>query len=414
MYQRFLSAEVAAALGDTPVVLLIGARQTGKSTLVGELFQAPQRESAQQLTFDDLTTLNAARSDPQGFIAGLTGPVVIDEIQRVPDVLLPIKAAVDRDRRAGRFLLTGSANVLLLPRLADTLAGRMQVITLRPLSQGELSGKAETFLSRLFVVGDAHWNHLPTDRAGLLRRVASGGYPEVQSRPAGKRREAWFASYLATILSRDMRDLSGIDALTELPRVLKALATRTANLLNYADIARDLGVPVTTVRRHVGLLSATFLIHELPAWSINMPKRLVKAPKALITDTGLAAHLLGVTVGDPASGQGHQATGALVETFVANEILKQIGWHDQVLSLHHFRTHVGEEVDLVLEMADGTIAGVEVKLSATITAADVKGLKTLRDAAGPRFRRGVVLYGGETVVPIDGQIAAVPMSNLWS
>jgi len=218
---------------------------------------------------------------------------------------LPIKAAVDRDRRAGRFLLTGSANVLLLPRLADTLAGRMQVITLRPLSQGELSGKAETFLSRLFVVGDAHWNHLPTDRAGLLRRVASGGYPEVQSRPAGKRREAWFASYLATILSRDMRDLSSIDALTELPRVLKALATRTANLLNYADIARDLGVPVTTVRRHVGLLSATFLIHELPAWSITMPKRLVKAPKALITDTGLAAHLLGVTVGDPASGQGH-------------------------------------------------------------------------------------------------------------
>jgi len=412
MYQRFLMPEVAAALGDTPVVLLTGARQTGKNTLVQHL--SARRPPAQVLTFDDLTTLNAAKRDPQGFIAGLSGPVVIDEIQRVPEVLLPIKAAVDQHRQPSRFLLTGSANVLLLPRLADTLAGRMEVITLRPLSQGELAGTTETFLAKLFASGTPTWKSLPADRAELLRRVASGGYPAVQTRPTGKRRAAWFGSYLTTILSRDMRDLTGIDALTELPRVLKALAARTANLLNYAAVARDLGMPVTTLRRHVGLLTATYLIHELPARSVNIPKRLVKTPKVLVTDTGLAAHLLGVPVGDPAAGQGHQGTGAPVETFVGNELLKQIGWHDQVLILHHFRTHIGEEVDFVLEAPDGTIAGVEMKLSATITGSDVRGLNALRDAAGKRFRRGVVLYTGNVVVPMDGQITAVPMGSLWA
>jgi predicted AAA+ superfamily ATPase len=236
----------------------------------------------------------------------------------------------------------------------------------------------------------------------------------VQTRPVGKRRDAWYASYLTTILSRDLRDLSGIDALAELPRVLKALAARTANLLNSTDVARDLGMPVSTLRRHAGLLRATFLVHELPAWSVNIPKRLVKAPKMLITDTGFAAHLLGVTVGDPARGQGGQLTGALVESFVGNELLKQIGWHDQALALHHFRTHNGEEVDYVLEASDGTITGVEVKLSATVTGSDLRGLKALRDAAGERFRRGIVLYSGDTVVPMDAQITAVPMPNLWA
>ena len=412
MYKRFIVPEVLAALNDTPVVLLIGARQTGKSTLIQHL--STTHRPAHALSFDDLTTLNAAKNDPQGFINGLSGNVVIDEIQRVPEVLLPIKVAVDRHRQPGRFLLTGSANVLLLPRVADTLAGRMEVLTLRPLSHGELDGAPEHFLTKLFAVSNPRWKSLPTDRVDLLRRVAAGGYPEVQTRQVGKRRDAWFAAYLTTILSRDMRDLTGIDALTELPRVLKALASRSANLLNYADVARDLGVPVTTLRRHVGLLAATFLVHELPAWSINIPKRLVKAPKVLITDTGLAANLLGVVVGDPAAGHGNQHTGALVETFVGNEILKQMGWHDRVLSLHHFRTHVGEEVDFVLEAPDGTIAGVEVKLSSTIQANDLRGLKTLREAAGKRFRRGIVLYAGDTVVPLDETLAAVPISNLWA
>jgi hypothetical protein len=300
------------------------------------------------------------------------------------------------------------------PRLADTLAGRMEVITLRPLSQGELAGSSEHFLDHLFATRDPGWRSLPTDRADLLKRVASGGYPEVLTRPAGKRRDAWFSSYLTTVLGRDMRDLTGIDALTELPRVLRALASRTANLLSYADVARDLAVPLTTLRRHVGLLMAAFLVQELPAWSINIPKRLVKAPKALITDTGLAAHLLGITVDDPAHGRGGKETGALVESFVGNELLKQIGWHDPALTLHHFRTHIGEEVDFVLEAPDGSIAGVEVKLSATLSGNDMRGLRTLREAAGKRFRRGVVLYAGNAVVPMDEQIAAVPMRNLWS
>jgi len=412
MHKRFLTPGIVAALKDTPVVLVIGARQTGKSTLVKLL--SSTRPPMHELTFDDLTTLHAAQRDPQGFISGLSGTVVIDEIQRVPEVLLPIKAAVDRDRQAGRFLLTGSANVLLLPRLADTLAGRMEVVQLRPLSQGELAGAEEHFLTRLLATGNPGWKSAPTERADLLRRIADGGYPEIQTRPAGKRRAAWFTSYLTTILSRDMRDLTGIDALTDLPRVLTSLAARTANLLNYADVARDLGVPVTTLRRHVALLTATFLVHELPAWSINIPKRLVKAPKVLITDTGLAANLLGTTIDDPVLSQSHQRIGALVETFVGNELLKQMSWHDRGLSLFHFRTHVGEEVDFVLEASDGTITGIEVKLSATIQRSDVRGLVTLREAAGKRFRRGVVLYTGNTVVPISEDITAVPMRNLWA
>lgn len=416
MYQRFLAPEISAALNDTPVVFLTGARQTGKSTLVQSLLKSrPSSDLPPHiLTFDDLTTLGAARRDPQGFIDGLTGTVVIDEIQRVPEILLPIKAAVDRDRRPGRYLLTGSANVLLLPRVADTLAGRMEVVTLRPLSQGELEGTPEGFLDRLWADGEPIWTAPPTDRADLLRRVFLGGYPEALTRQVAKRRSAWYASYLTTILSRDMRDLTGIDAITELPRVLKAMASRTGNLLSYAEVARDLSIPVSTLRRHVGLLMATYLVHELPAWSINIPKRLVKAPKALMTDTGLAAHLLGVDLPDTAAIGEDRTTGALVESFVGNELLKQIGWHDRVLTLHHFRTHVGAEVDFVLEAPDGMIVGIEVKLSSTLGSGDVRGLKALQEAAGKRFRRGIILYGGTTVVPLGSQLTAVPMANLWA
>ena len=408
MLRRFIEAEVIAALADTPVVLVIGARQTGKSTLLQLLTKQDRVDDL--LTFDDLTVLGAAQNDPEGFVRGLPSRVAIDEVQRVPEVILPIKAAVDRDRRPGRFLLTGSTNVLALPKLADSLAGRMQVITMHPLSQGELVGKEEGFLRRLFDDTAPKWRTPAIAKGDLLARVATGGYPEVVARPSRKRQEAWFSAYLTTILSREVRALSNMDALSELPRVLKALAARTANLLNVAELGRELGMPSTTLRRYLALLTATFLTSELPAWSVNISKRLVKAPKILLSDTGLCTHLLGIDGLAP----DHRSTGALVETFVANEVIKQIQWHEQRLVPYHFRAQSGEEVDLVLEAPDGAVAGIEVKFVASVGPRDLRGLKLLREAAGKRFRRGVVLYAGERVVPLGDGLTAVPIAALWA
>ena len=406
MWQRNLSASVSGALADTPVVLVIGARQTGKSTLVGMLQAAGAVDRS--ITCDDLGVLAAAAADPQGFVAGLGGRVAIDEIQRAPDLLLPIKLAVDRDRRPGRFLLTGSANILTLPRVADTLAGRMEVITLRPLSQGELLGRRETFLERAFGTADPGWASVAVDRAAVLQRVLTGGFPEVQVR-SPERRAAWYASYLTTLLTRDVRDFAGIDAVADLSRLLTALAARTANLVNVADIGRELGVPATTLRRYLAVLEAAFLVQLLPAWSANITKRLVRSPKVLLADSGLTAHLLGMTALEP----GAQHAGALLEAFVVTELQKQSGWSALRPSLAHFRTHAGEEVDVVIETGAG-IVGVEVKMSGSVSDHDLRGLRLLESTAGARFRRGIVLYLGDTVVPFGARLHAVPMPELWA
>jgi predicted AAA+ superfamily ATPase len=406
MWRRNLISTVRAALQDTPAVLLIGARQTGKSTLV-DLVRA-EGLIDRAITCDDLGILSAAAADPQGFIAGLQGRVAIDEIQRAPDLLLPIKAAIDRDRQPGRFLLTGSANVLTLPRVADTLAGRMEVLTLRPLSCGELLDRRETFLERAFAAGDPGWASTPLDRAAVLERVLAGGFPELQAR-SRERRAAWYASYLTTLLTRDVRDFSGIEAVADLPRLLTALAARTANLVNVADLGRELGLPATTLRRYLAVLEAAFLVQFLPAWSVNIGKRLVRAPKVMPADTGLAAHLLGLSELIP----GAPHAGALVEAFVAGELQKQCGWSPLRPALAHFRTHAGEEVDVVLETATGVV-GVEVKMAGAVSSQDLRGLRLLEQAAGPRFRRGVVFYLGDTVVPFGPNLHAVPMSELWA
>lgn len=406
MWLRNLSASVQTALSDTPVVLVIGARQSGKSTLVGMLQTAGLIDRS--ITCDDLGVLAAAAADPQGFVAGLTGRVAIDEIQRAPELLLPIKLAVDRDRRPGRFLLTGSANILTLPRVADTLAGRMEVITLRPLSQGELLGRRESFLERAFGSADPDWASTPVDRAAVLERVLAGGFPEVQGRPP-ERRAAWYASYLTTLLTRDVRDFAGIDAVADLSRLLTALAARTANLVNIADLGRELGLPATTLRRHLAVLEAAFLVQLLPAWSVNISKRLVRSPKVLLADSGLAAHLLGISALQP--GAAH--AGALFEAFVVTEIQKQCGWSALRPALAHFRTHAGEEVDLVIE-SGADLVGVEVKMSASLSDHDLRGLRLLESAAGPRFRRGIVFYLGDTVIPFGARLHAVPLPELWA
>ncbi len=409
MFARHLTSEIGIAFRDTPVVFLNGARQTGKSTLAREMLVEGTR--SHYLTLDDAPVLAAAREDPDGFIAGLDGPVVLDEVQRAPDLFLAIKAAVDRERTPGTFLLTGSADVLLLPKVADSLAGRMEIFTLWPLSQGEMGGVKESFVDSLFLKMRLGTGRYEEDRRKLIARVLRGGYPVVQHRESESRRHAWFDSYITSILQRDIRDLSGIEDLTMLPRLLALLATRACGLLNSADLARGIGIPQSTLRRYFTLLETTFLVRLLRPWSVNIGKRLVKAPKLYLNDTGLMTYLLGL---DQARlGTDHAMIGSLLENFIIMELRKQISWSKTRPQMFHFRTHTGEEVDIILENAAGEIVGVEVKATASVGASDFKGLRTLSEAAGTRFRRGIVLYTGAETVPFGKNLHAVPIPSLW-
>jgi predicted AAA+ superfamily ATPase len=405
--RRALFQPLVTALHDTPVVLLHGARQTGKTTLVREIAHTAHR--ADYISFDDATTLAGARQDPGGFLAGLPGPVVLDEVQRVPELFLAIKADVDRERRPGRFLLTGSANVLLVPKLSESLAGRVEILTLWPFSEVEIARVGANFVDAVFT------NSLPRPAAaesnlsGLLLR---GGYPPAVERTDAERREAWFGSYLLTILERDVRDMAHIEGLTLLPRALALIAARSAGLLNFADLSRSLAIPQSTLKRYFALLEAIFLVQLVPAWSTNLGKRLIKAPKLFLNDTGLAASLLGLNE----ARLNHEAAlrGALLENFVAMELRKQSGWSCTRAQLFHFRTAAGQEVDLVLEEPGGAVAGIEVKASATVTGRDFAGLRALADLAGDRFRAGIVLYTGAAAVPFGPHLHALPIGALWS
>lgn len=404
---RHAAARLHTALADRPVVLLHGARQTGKTTLVRAV---AEQSGSRYVTLDDLTTLAAARSDAAGFLAGFAQPLVVDEVQRAPELLLAIKAAVDRKRVPGRFLLTGSANVLQVPRVAESLAGRMEIVPLWPFSQGEIDGSEEGFIDAAF--GDALPVLLPSSSSvRLIDRVLRGGYPEAAPIKSADRRRAWFDAYVTTILQRDVRDLARIEGLTDLPRLLALLSSRPMAQLNYADLSRGTGLPQSTLKRYFALLEAVFLVRLLPPWHANIGKRLVKTPKVVLTDTGLAAHLLGID--DARVARDRALLGGLLENFVAMELVKQTAWSADPPALYHFRTHEGDEVDLVLERRGGTLVGIEVKSAGTVSASDFKGLRALAGIAGRSFRRGIVLYTGSEVVPFGAGLFALPVEALW-
>ena len=345
-----------------------------------------------------------------GSFRNLSGPVVLDEIQKAPDLFPAIRLAVDKDRAPGRFLLTGSANVMTLPRLSESLAGRLEIVPLFPFSAGELAGQREGFLVRLFDGALGQAKPLST-KDDLPLRLVRGGYPEAVERKADIRRAAWFASYISTILQRDVRDLARVEGLHALPNLLKLLAARASGLLNLADVGRDAGLPHTTLARYLALLETVFLVHRLPAWSVNLGKRLVKAPKLHLVDSGLACHLVGADA--RRLGDDRSLLGRLLETFVVGELRKQLSWTDPHMALYHFRTAAGSEVDVVLEKTDGSMAGVEVKAAATVAASDFAPLQELRDQLGKRFRAGVVLYQGERVVPFGDKLWLAPLPLLW-
>jgi predicted AAA+ superfamily ATPase len=412
VYPRFIVPSLEAALADTPVVVVTGPRQGGKTTLVSEL--VPDASARRYVTLDDLVVLAAAREDPVAFISRLEGPVAIDEVQRAPDLFLPIKAAVDRDRVPGRFLLTGSADVLALPRLADSLAGRIEVLSLWPLAAAEIEGAAAPNFVDALLDGRA-WETAPREpasRGDLLERVAAGGYPAALERSDPARRDAWFRAYLTTVLERDVRDLAGVENLTLLPKLFMLLAARSGGLLNYADLGSGLGVSRPTATKYVTILERLFLVRVVPAWARAVSVRLAKSPKVFAVDSGLAAHALGA---DPArlEREGTLA-GSLLETFVVGELAKLASWSASRPSISYFRTSDGREVDAVLEWRGGELAGVEVKAGQTVTSSDFRGLRSLAELAGERFVAGVVLYGGRETVAFGERLVAVPVARLWA
>lgn len=410
MFPRHIHLLLDEALADTPVVLLNGARQTGKSTLAQTL---ARERGWRYLTLDDRVVLAAAKNDPTGFVAGLSGPVVMDEIQRAPELFLDIKAVVDRDRTPGRFLLTGSANVLLLPALADSLTGRMEILHLWPLSGGEITDDARFNRADWLFDGSLDERTLaPCSRDALVERILPGGFPEAVARTAPKRRGAWFESYLRTVLERDVRELANLEQLAEVPHLLQLLATRSASLLNQAELSRASRLTQTTLKRYLTLLETLFLTLRIPAWARNPGKRLVKSPKVFLPDTGLLAWLLDYSAEKLTALPG--LPGHLVETYVACELSKHLAFSEKNLTLWHYRTQTDIEVDFVLENRVGRLTGIEVKAGASVDGADFKGLRHLQETEPEAFGRGIVLYSGREIVPFSDRLFAVPLSVWWS
>ena len=411
MHPRHIAPLLAESLSDTPVVVINGARQSGKNTLAQGV-SADKATSRRYLTLDDAVVLNAAKSDPAGFIQGLQGPVTLDEVQRVPELFLPIKAAVDRDRQPGRFLLTGSADVMLLPGIADSLAGRMAVLTLWPLSSAEVGGSATLNRADALFSGDLFGLNLPPcDKDALMAQWLGGGFPDALARSNAPRRAAWFDAYVQAILQRDLRDLANIEQLTEIPNLLHLLATRSATLLNFAELSRTAGMAQTSLKRYFALLEMLFLVVRLPSWQRNPSKRWVKAPKVFLPDSGLLCHLMATTA--ERINAHPNLLGAVVETWVLSELLKHVAFTQEGLTLWHYRTQTHIEVDFILENRAGHICGIEVKASTTVDSKDFKGLRHLQDTEPAIFQRGIVLYAGRELVPFGDKLWAVPLS-VWT
>lgn len=407
LYPRFLRPRIVEALADSPVVLIHGPRQCGKTTLsrlVGDEL------GLAYFTFDDDVQRAAAQADPVGYVADLPERAVLDEVQRVQELFTSLKAAVDARRKPGRFILTGSANVLLVPKLADSLSGRMAILRLHPLCQAEVGHNAPDFLGRLFA---ANFRAGPSgQRLGkaLAERVVGGGFPAALTRSVQQRRTAWYRDYADTLIQRDIRDLARISALDALPRLLALAAGQTACLVNVSELSAPFQISRQTIREYLTLLSRIFLVDELPPWHSNRMKRLVKTPKLHMGDTGLACALLGLN-GDTLWAD-RSLFGRLLESFVYQELRRHASWREAAVAFSHFRDKDQVEVDVVLE-SEGRTAGVEVKAASTVTGDDFKGLRKLKEAVQKNFSAGVVLYDGEAVARFGDRLYAVPITQLW-
>jgi predicted AAA+ superfamily ATPase len=403
---RKVAGLISDALADTRVVLVNGARQTGKSTLVSSVCRD---RAGEWRNLDRALERAAAHADPVEFIQS-DGLMVIDEIQRQPDLLLAIKASVDEDPRPGRFLLTGSARVLGLRGLPDALPGRMDTIELWPLSQGEIDGTGERFIDAVFDRSTPFSHTSTLARSDYIERLCRGGYPEAVARE-GARRDRFYDNYVSDLINRDVVQLSEIERGREMRTLTRLLAARSGQLLMPHKLAGELGITGPTVARYVGLLEEVFLVKRLPAWSRNLSSRAVSAPKVAMVDSGIAANLLGQNPRRLARPE--SPLGGLLEGFVAMELARQLEWSSTRAELFHYRTRDGVEVDLVLEERSGEVVAMDVKASSTVRAEDFRGIRHLKERLGPDFVAGCVLHTGQETRSFGDGLWAIPISAIW-
>lgn len=410
LFPRRAEAMTLEALSDTRVVVVNGARQVGKSTLASLI--AARADNARQLYLDDPAILAAAEEDPVAFIQH-DGLLMIDEIQRTPQLLLPIKHEVDRHPRAGRFLLTGSARLLGLRDLPDALPGRTETIELWPLSQGEIDSAPDGFVDHVFTHGAdiIDMSPSPLRKPDYVDRALRGGYPEAVRRDPGRRRNRFFDSYITDLVTRDVRQISDIERPAEMRRLLSVIGARMGGLAVAQSIAGDVGLPRVTLSRYLDLLELIFVIKRIPAWSSNLTSRAISTPKLIVTDSGLGGRLIGMS---PERARDVTApVGPLLENFAIGEVARQLTWANESVQLFHYRDRDQIEVDMVLEHASGEVIGLEVKAAETVRGDDFRGLRHLADRLGARFRAGFVLYTGEQSLSFGERLRALPMSSLW-
>ncbi len=405
IYPRCLMESLKVALADTPAVLIHGARQSGKTTLAKML-----GDEYAYYTFDDETTLTAARLDPIGFVNRLPRKCILDEVQIVPEIFRTLKTAIDENREPGRFILTGSANLMLLPKVSDSLAGRVEILRLHPLSQVEIESSGMTAISQMFSSAFSP-RDTEIDYAEILDRVVRGGYPEPIKRIDLGRNRAWYRNYVTTIIERDLQEVAKIHNIGSMPKLLKMLANQTAQLINVSEIAPAFQLSKPTLKHYTELLNRIFMVEYLQPFFRNRIKRLVKTPKVHMTDTGLACSVMNISVEHLLQDPGK--FGHILETFVYNELRRQASWLNEDIEFFHFRDRDGYEVDLVLEDSQGKIVGVEVKASATIRENDFVGLKRLKRLLGEQLSVGLVLYIGNRVISLGDGLYAAPISSLW-
>jgi uncharacterized protein len=415
LVSRHLGPVVEQRLSESPVVVLTGIRTVGKSTL---LQACAQSHGVPIIDLDDRAALTQVQADPGLFISGAPEPVCIDEFQHEPDLLYSIKSELNADYRYGRYLLTGSTRYSMLPRAAEALTGRAHIMTVWPLSQGELRGTRETFLDTLMEEPEAFRAAATstTTREDYVNAILTGGMPIAASAPTESARERYFDDLVEMIVLRDVLDLRRVRQRGALQSLAQHLAARTGQVLNISAIAGQLGQEARTLGDYVKLLESVFLVHQLPAFARTLGARLAKAPKIHFIDSGMAARLLGVNRRRLELKQPSTLTefGHIVETFAVNEILKQAGWSSAEVSFSHMRTADQKEVDLVAETRDGSLAGIEVKASATVKDTDFTGLRLMRDRLGGDFTAGVLLNLGQRSYRYDDRLYVVAMDRLWA
>lgn len=405
---RIAHPSILTALADTRVVAVLGARQVGKSTLTRRIATADRPMAVVNL--DDATLRDAAASDPAGFLAGYGRPVLIDEVQRAPDLLLAIKEIVDADTTPGQFLLTGSANILTAPKIQDALTGRAEYVTLWPFAQAEIASASTNFVDRLLDADPPRVEAAPVGRDAFVDVIARGGYPEARARSDARRR-TWYRDYITSLVERDLRDISDARRLHVVPRLLRLLASQAANLFNSNSIAGKLNIRYETVADYTQLLETIYIVRRVQAWTPGLGSREIQHEKVYIVDSGLMAYLLGADRTRIA--EDVQITGKIIENFVAMEIARLAETSRLQPRQYHYRRR-DHEVDVVLETPDGRIAGAEVKAAATVRTSDYKGLAKLRGARGDEFIAGVVFYTGARTIALTDRIWAVPICSLWT